>query len=81
MTGSGEANKNDSKQEDKVEEGKKIREAQVDPNQMKYGPVKVYFASQTGSAEQFAHDFAEEAKSHSIWCQPINLKDFDVLAA
>ena len=45
---------------------------------MKFGPVKVYFASQTGYSEQFAHDFAEEAKTHSVWCQPTNLKDLDV---
>ena len=45
---------------------------------MKFGPVKVYYASQTGYSEQFAHDFAEEAKTHSVWCQPTNLKDLDV---
>lgn len=74
----GNNKKNGDKEEVQPDDGKKIRPAQVDPNEMKYGPVKVYFASQTGGAEQFAHDFTEEAKSHLIWCQPTNLRDLDV---
>jgi sulfite reductase alpha subunit-like flavoprotein len=53
--------------------------AVVDGSRMKYGPVNVYFASQTQTAEQFAHDLREEAKSRSILLNVINLKDLDVL--
>lgn len=47
----------------------------IDPSKMKFGPIKVYFASQTGTAEQFANDFAEDAKEKSIWCVPTSFKD------
>lgn len=70
-----------SKKEDTAatEDKKTIRRATVDPSAMQYGPVTVYFASQTGTAEQFANDIAEEGKEKSVFFQPKNLKDLDVV--
>lgn len=62
-----------------ADEKKKIRKVVVDQTKMTYGPVYVYFASQTGTAEQFANDLAEEAKEKSIWMVPKNVKDFEVV--
>ena len=45
---------------------------------MKYGPINIYFASQTGTAEGFAEDLKEEAAQRSVCCEVINVKDFDV---
>lgn len=68
------------KQETEIasDDKKKIRKAVVDQTKMAYGPINVYFASQTGTAEQFANDLAEEAKEKSIWMVPKSLKDFEV---
>lgn len=68
------------KQETEIvaDDKKKIRKAVVDQTKMAYGPVNVYFASQTGTAEQFANDLAEEAKEKSIWMVPKNIKDLEV---
>ena len=62
-----------------TEEKKTIRRVQVDAEAMKYGPVPVYFASQTGTAEQLANDLAEEGKDKSILFVPTNIKDLHVL--
>lgn len=46
---------------------------------MKYGPVNIYYASHTGTAENFAEDLKEEGAQKGIWCETINVKNFEVI--
>ena len=41
------------------------------------GPLRVYFGSQTGTAEEFANTLVEEGKKHGFDAQAVDLEDFD----
>jgi sulfite reductase alpha subunit-like flavoprotein len=40
-------------------------------------PVYIYFGSQTGTAEYFSQELADEGKSHGIDCKVVDLQDFE----
>jgi sulfite reductase alpha subunit-like flavoprotein len=40
-------------------------------------PVYIYFGSQTGTAEYFSNELAEEGQSRGINCKVVDLQDFD----
>jgi sulfite reductase alpha subunit-like flavoprotein len=67
------------REENEDSKEKKIRQKiTVNPETMKYGPVNIYYASHTGTAENFAEDLKEEGAQKGIWCEPINVKNFEV---
>lgn len=53
----------------------------IDSSKMKHGPVPVYFATQTATAQRYAYELVEAAQEKSIYCKPANFKDLDVCVA
>lgn len=40
-------------------------------------PVKIFFGSQTGTAEDFSHKLSAEAKQYKFYAQVVDLEDYD----
>ena len=53
------------------------KEEEVDVNPYPCGPMRVYFGSQTGTAEEFATTLVEEGKARGFDAKIVDLEDFE----
>lgn len=47
---------------------------------LKKGKIKILFGTQTGTAEDFSHTLAKEAKRHHIYAQVIDMEHYDTVS-
>jgi NADPH-ferrihemoprotein reductase len=56
---------------------KKEEKAKADENKFPAGPMKIFFGSQTGTAEGFGRTLMEEAKQNGFDAETVDLEDFE----
>jgi sulfite reductase alpha subunit-like flavoprotein len=60
-----------------LEEEKKVEIERIDPNKLNIPELFIYFGSETGTAEGFAHLLAEDANNYDIKAQILGLDQFE----